>query len=153
VECTNICGKMERNTVAFYDVLREKGQTCGEGALPVTQRIGPTSFPVSQRGFGFGRTCHTAGVFENSGMLTFVNLGLSPVLPRGARMLSLRSINDVWLTLDNTVAVVKVEDTVAPYDVVTGRSLGPPCRLNGPAEPIILSGTTLSIGSCRWEIR
>jgi hypothetical protein len=153
VECSNICGKMERNTVTFYDILREKGQTCGDEELPVAQRIGPTGISLSRRGFGFGRTCHTAGIFENSGMLTFINLGLSPVLSRGARMLSLRSIAEAWLSPDNTVVVVRVEDTVAPYDVVTGHNLGNPFRLTGTAELMSLSGTTLSVGNCQWEIR
>jgi hypothetical protein len=154
VECSNICGKVANGAVTFYDVLKEKNQTCSDAAaLPETQRIGSRGFPISSGGFGFGRTCRVAAVYETTTSLTFVNLGLTARVQRGAMMLSLRGVNDCWLSPDNTVALIKMSDALIPYDVLTSQVLGSPCRAPGAGMAAFLSGTSLTSGSCSWEIK
>jgi hypothetical protein len=64
LECRGICGKVKAGRVTFYDVLREKNQSCNEKAdLPEAQRIGAGGFSLSSSGFGFGRTCDVAAVY------------------------------------------------------------------------------------------
>ena len=155
VECRNICGKVDsRGRLVFYDVLREKDQTCSDNAtLPETQRIGTNVFNLSEKGFGYGRTCRVAGVYDEQGMLTFVNLGIYSVLPRGSMLLGLRGVVSCWLSPDNTVALIRFKDLTAPYDVLTGVMLGQPCRTGEVPTSAFLSGTTLTSGTCSWEIR
>jgi hypothetical protein len=155
VECRNICGKVDRHgRLAFYDMLREKGQTCSEEAnLPESQRIGNNTFALSERGFGYGRTCRVAGVYDVSGNLTFVNLGIYSAVPRGAMLLALRAPGNCWLSADNTVALIELPGMVLPYDVLTGLPLAQPCRVSGSLSSATLSGTTLTSGSCSWEIQ
>jgi hypothetical protein len=155
VECRNICGKVDsRGHLAFYDLLREKGQKCSEKAdLPEGQRIGSNTFQLSERGFGYGRTCRVAGLYDASGNLTFVNLGIYSVVPRGAMLLSLRAPSNCWLSADNTVALIELPGMVLPYDVLTGLPLSQPCRISGSLSSAMLSGTTLTSGSCSWEIQ
>jgi hypothetical protein len=155
VECRNICGKVDgHGRLVFYDVLREKGQTCGEAAsLPENQRIGANTFALAERGFGYGRTCRVAGVYDALGNLSFVNLGISSAVPRGAMLLSLRAPANCWLSADNTVALVEASGMALPYDVLTGLALAPPCRISGSLSSPVLSGTTITSGSCTWEIQ
>jgi hypothetical protein len=155
VECRNICGKVERSgQLVFYDVLREKDQTCSETAsLPENQRVGTNTFALAERGFGFGRTCRVAGVYDASGNLSFVNLGISSAVPRGAMLLSLRAPGNCWLSADNTVALVEGSGMALPFDVLTGLQLAEPCRVSGSLSSALLSGTTLTCGSCTWEIQ
>lgn len=155
VECRNICGKVDRQgRLIFYDMLREKGQTCGaEADLPENQRVGANTFGLAERGFGYGRTCRVAGVYDASGNLSFVNLGISSALPRGAMLLSLRAPGNCWLSPDNTVALIEASGLTLPYDVLTGLPLAQPCRTSASLSSALLSGTTLSGGSCSWEIQ
>lgn len=155
VECRNICGKVDSHgRLVFYDVLREKNQTCGgEVSLPDNQRIGSNTFSLAERGFGYGRTCRVAGVYDASGNLTFVNLGIYSALPRGAMLLTLRAPGNCWLSADNTVALVEASGMALPYDVLTGLALAPPCRISGSLSSPVLSGTTITSGSCTWEIQ
>lgn len=154
VECRNICGSLHQGTLAFYDVLREKNQTCDDRTpLPESQRIGGNSFYISEKGFGYGRTCRVAGVYEASGVLTFVNLGIYSAVPRGAMMLSLRSVKNCWLSVDNTVALMEFPGVIQPYDVLTGVPLANPCRTSAGIANAALTGNTLTSGSCTWEIR
>lgn len=155
VECRNICGKVDdRRQLAFYDILREKGQTCSDQAnLPESQRIGANVFMLSERGFGYGRTCRLAGVYDAAGMLTFVNLGIYSAVPRGGMMLGLRGVVSCWLSPDNTVALIRFKDLTAPYDVLAGVVLGQPCRTADSPASAVLTGTTLTSGSCSWEIK
>lgn len=153
IECRNVCGRIEGGQLAFYDVLKEKGQTCGDAqAFPESQRIGPLKFFITDRGFGYGRTCKVAGVFEANGNLSFVNLGLTSRLPRGAILLGLRSARDVWFSPDNTLALVRFGDAIGPYDVVTGQTLDNPCRLPGDFPGATLQGRTLTCGTCVWQL-
>jgi hypothetical protein len=155
VECRNICGKVDRaGRLAFYDMLREKDQTCGEEAgLPENQRIGSNTFQLTERGFGYGRTCRVAGVYDALGNLSFVNLGISSALPRGAMLLSLRAPANCWLSADNTVALIEASGLALPYDVLTGVHLAQPCRISGSLSAPALSGMTIVSGSCTWEIQ
>jgi hypothetical protein len=154
IECRGICGKVSGGQLTFYDLMREKDQFCNDATkLPESQRIGPKSFMITDKGFGYGRTCKVAGVYETSGMLSFVNLGISPHLPRGAVLLSLRSVTDCWLSPDNTIAIISFGDLVAPYDVLTGASLARPCRASGKMAAATLDKTVLSSGACSWTIQ
>jgi hypothetical protein len=155
VECRNICGKVDkRGQLAFYDILREKNQTCSDkDALPETQRIGSNVFALSDKGFGYGRTCRLAGVFDAAGMLTFVNLGIYSAVPRGGMLLGLRGVVGCWLSPDNTIALIRFKDLTAPYDVLTGVILGQPCRTSENPTSAFLSGMTLTSGTCSWEIK
>lgn len=153
-ECRNVCGKVERGGVTFYDILREKDQECSDDlALPVSQVIGVQGFMLSERGFGFGRTCRVAGFYSPGGNLSFFNLGLTSRLPRGALLLDLRGIRDAWLSADNTVCVVQVSDQLAVYDVATAIMLAPPCRSSRAPENLSLSGKVLSSDVCQWELK
>ena len=154
VECRNVCGRVVDGTLTFYDVLREKGQDCSEKAtLPASQRIGAISYPLSRTGFGFGRTCRVAAIFENGGSLLFFNLGIAPAQPRGSVVASVRGASECWLSPDNSVALVRMSGSVVPYDVVTGRQIGDPCRMSGDLSGASLQGTTLTAGSCVWNVR
>jgi hypothetical protein len=155
LECRNICGKVDRaGRLVFYDVLREKDQTCSEtAALPENQRIGSNTFQLTERGFGYGRTCRVAGVYDALGNLSFVNLGISSALPRGAMLLSLRAPANCWLSPDNTVALIEASGMALPWDVLTGAALSQPCRISGSLSSPVLSGTTIASGSCTWEIQ
>jgi hypothetical protein len=155
VECVGICGKVTGNMVTFYDVLREKNQTCSDADnLPAAQRIG-AGFAMTQKGFGFGRTCKTAAVFEPNRRLTFINLGISPLLPRGGKLVSLADADEAWLSADNTVVVARVGEGAWVYEVATGALLAKPCHFpsgSGITTPF-LNGATLTAGQCSWEIR
>lgn len=154
VECRNVCGKLKGNMLAFYDVLKEKGQTCSDtNPLPETQRLPHPNFVLSEKGFGYGRTCRVAAVFEAAGTLSVVNLGLSSKLPRGAVLLNLRGASDCWFSPDNTVALVKLSSMFVPYDVLTGEQLGTPCRVSGDLSSAALNGSTLVAGACTWDIK
>lgn len=153
-ECRNVCGKVERGGVTFYDILREKDQECRDDlALPVSQVIGVQGFVTSERGFGYGRTCRVAAFYGPGNALTFFNLGLTSRLPRGALLLDLRGVRDAWLSADNTVCVVYVSDQVAVYDVATAIMLAPPCRVTKAPDYLILSGKSLTSDRCQWELK
>lgn len=154
VECSNICGKVKGTALTFYDVLKEKDQACSDkDALPEAQRITTTNYTLSGHGFGYGRTCRVAAVYEASGFLSVVNLGLSSKLPRGAVLLNLRGASDCWFSPDNTVALVRLSTAIVPYDVLTGEQLGGACRIPGDFPAAALNGVTLVAGTCTWEIR
>ncbi|MDD5087533.1 MAG: hypothetical protein PHI18_01875, partial [bacterium] len=153
-ECRNVCGKMNRGGVTFYDILREQDQECSdEAALPAAQAIGVQGFMVSERGFGFGHTCRVAGFYSPGGNLTFFNLGLTTRLPRGALLLDLRGVRDAWLSADNTMCVAQISDQLAVYDVATAIMLAPPCRSSRGPENLTLSGAMLSSDVCQWELK
>ncbi|MFZ5433653.1 MAG: hypothetical protein ACOZB3_07770 [Calditrichota bacterium] len=153
-ECRNVCGKVKDGLLSFYDVLREKNQTCDEDkSLPETQRIGILSFGLSAKGYGFGRTCRVAGIFEGTGTLSFFNIGLTTLLPRGASMLTIRGATDCWLSPDNTVALVKLSGSLIPYDVISGKMLGSSCRVSRDPTFIRLEGSDLAAETCSWKIK
>jgi hypothetical protein len=154
IECRGICGTVADGQVNFYDVLREKDQFCNDSyPLPESQRIGPRGFALSDRGFGYGRTCKLAGIYESSGMFSIINLGLSPRLPRGAVLLTLRGVSDCWFSPDNTIALITIGEAVQPYDVLTGKSLARPCRNPAKTTSAALHGDSLTAGPCSWVIR
>ncbi len=120
--------------------------------MPDSQRVGGRTYPLTERGFGFGSTCAVAVVWEANGMLSFVNLGLSRALPRGAVLTTLRGGDDVWLSPDNTVALVRFSEFFVPYDVPSGRELGNPCGTDSAITLPVLSGDSLKASPCAWQI-
>jgi hypothetical protein len=159
VECRSICGKVANGRVTFYDVLREKNQSCSDKAdLPESQKIGIMSYPVSSSGYGFGRTCQVAAVFTTDGALNVVNLGLpGAAKKRGEVLLKVPSAQICWLSQDNTVALVTTAGSLSPYDVRTGLPLGLGCSIYGSdLTDATLDGMHLSAiasKTCEWEIK
>ncbi|MBU0509100.1 hypothetical protein KKH27_09730 [bacterium] len=153
-ECRNVCGKVDKGVLTFYDILREKDQECSDDAkLPASQQIGIQNFGLASPGYGFGRTCRVAAIFERGGTLSFFNLGLTGKLPRGALMLSVRGATDGWLSPDNTLAVLKVSGGLVPYDVVTGQMLARSCRITRDPSYLSLAGISLTSDNCQWEVK
>lgn len=158
LECRNICGKLSNNRIAFYDLLKEKGQTCEDkNILPDNQRIGVRQFNVSQKGYGYGRTCRLAGVWENTGSITLVNIGFfDAATPRGEPFITLSSVETLWLSPDNTLALVKNGSAWTPYDVIHGTQLGEQCRATGDVTGVSVDGDILTVFSthnCEWQVK
>ncbi|MCB9357528.1 MAG: hypothetical protein H6505_03055 [Calditrichaeota bacterium] len=158
IECRNICGKVSNGRIAFYDLLKEKGQECDDKkALPDNQRIGLKQYSVSSKGYGFGRTCAIAGVWENTGSLTLVNVGFfERSIPRGDAFMTIRSAERVWLSPDNTIAIAQSGSAFTPYDVMTGNQIGEQCRSTGDVTGIRVDGERLVVFSskdCEWQVK
>jgi hypothetical protein len=158
VECRNVCGKYAGGRVAFYDVLKEKGQSCVDpSSIPESQKIGSREFALSNKGFGYGRTCKVACCYETGGDFAIVNLGFyNHPVPRGEAMVRLRSINDCWLSPDNTILLAVNGSALTPYDALSGNQLGETCRIVGEFQGAALNGDMLSVYSsreCQWQIK
>ncbi len=162
-ECRNACGRVSGTqgqlSVDFYDLILEQGQKCDETkSLPASQCINRTPYPIGEDGFGFGRTCRVAVVVTSASEYNFVNIRLPGAkADRGDVLLKLRSVQSIWLSPDNTVALVLSGSSVAPYDVLTGQPLGDTCRLTGAFAGATLAGGTLLTAAadrpCTWTIR
>lgn len=158
VECRNICGKYVGGRVAFYDVLKEFGQSCGDpSTIPESQKIGNREFALSNKGFGYGRTCKVACCYEVGGSFSIVNLGFyNHPVPRGEAMVRLRNISDCWLSPDNTIIIAMNGSALTPYDALTGNRLGETCRIVGEFQGAVLEGdmlTAYSSRDCQWQIK
>ena len=158
IECRNICGKVTNGRIAFYDLLKEKGQKCDEKSkLPEDQRIGLKQYAVSSKGYGFGRTCAIAGVWENTGTLTFVNVGFfERTIPRGDSFMQIRSAERVWLSPDNTLAIAQSGSAFTPYDIISGQQIGETCRSTGDVTGIRYDANKLTVFSardCEWDVK
>jgi hypothetical protein len=158
VECRNICAKVRRGRVAFFDLLKEMGQSCNNPAsIPEDQKIGFREFGMSNKGFGYGRTCKVACVYESSGGFSVVNLGFyDHSVPRGESLLQLRHVSDCWLSADNTIALVRDGSALTPYDILTGQPLAEMCRITGDFQGARLDGNRLTaFGSrdCEWLVK
>jgi len=160
-QCREVCGQVAggrgAGAVDFYDLQLEKGQSC-DGPLPSTQRINRMSYPVTEEGFGFGRTCRVALVASPGGEYNLVNIGLPGVqVERGDVLLKLRNIQSLWLSRDNTIALALSGSSLTPYDVLTGGTMGESCRIVGSFVGATLTdGTQLSATAdhpCEWTIR
>ncbi len=154
VECRNICGKVANGHVTFYDVLKEKDQSCGDNArLPESQKIGLRTYAVSNNGFGYARTCRVAAVFEPTGVLSLVNIGPATTkVKRGEVFTSISGGEQVWFSPDNSIVLVKHGSEIRPYDLYTGTPLGNACRLSGDIGNPMLSGSHITAGSCEWTL-
>ena len=158
VECRNVCGKFVGGRVAFYDVMKELGQSCADpSTIPESQKIGNREFALSNKGFGYGRTCKIACCYESGGSLAIVNLGYySHPVPRGEALVRLRNINDCWLSPDNTILLAVNGSALTPYDALTGNPLGETCRIVGEFQGARLYGdmlTAYSSRDCQWQIK
>ena len=158
LECRNICAKLSNGRVAFYDLLKEKGQECDEQTkLPENQRIGLKQYAVSSKGYGFGKTCAVAGVWENTNALTLVNVGFfERSIPRGDAFMTIRSAERVWFSPDNTIVIAQSGSAFTPYDVTSGTQLGESCRSTGEVTGMRLDGDRLVVFSskdCEWTVR
>ncbi len=158
VECRNICGKFVGGRVAFYDVMKELGQSCNDpSTIPESQKIGNREFALSNKGFGYGRTCKVACCYESGGNFSIVNLGFhNHPVPRGEAMVRLRNINDCWLSPDNTIVLSVNGSALTPYDALTGDQLGETCRIVGEFQGAVLEDNILTAYSsrdCQWQIK
>lgn len=158
VECRNICGVVNNNRISFYDLLKEKGQECDQkGGLPANQKIGSREYSVSSKGYGFGRTCTIAGVWENTGTLTLVNVGFFDTsIQRGEVFARINGAERVWMSPDNTIAIAQNGSAFTPYDVITGSQLGESCRSTGDVTGIRYEANRLVVFSskdCEWQVK
>ncbi|MBK6911852.1 MAG: hypothetical protein IPH10_13145 [bacterium] len=158
VECRNICAKVANGRIAFYDLLKEKGQECDDNSnLPENQRIGLKQYSLSAKGYGFGRSCTVAGIWENTGTLTLVNAGFfDGTIPRGDMFMQIRGAERVWLSPDNTLAIAQSGSSFTPYDVITGNQIGETCRSSGDVTGLRYEAnilTVFSANNCEWDIR
>lgn len=160
-QCRIVCGRVSgrggQGTVDFYDLVPEKGQKCDD-PLPPIQRINRLPYPVTEEGFGFGRTCRVAFVASPGGEYSLVNIRLPGTkVGRGDVLLKLRNIQNLWLSKDNTVALALAGSSLTPYDVLRGEIVGETCRLVGPfAGATLTDGTLLSVSAdrpCDWTIQ
>lgn len=158
VECRNICGVVNNNRISFYDLLKEKGQECDQkGGLPANQKIGSREYSVSSKGYGFGRTCTIAGVWENTGTLTLVNVGFFDTsIQRGEVFARINGAERVWMSPDNTIAIAQNGSAFTPYDVISGSQLGESCRSTGDVTGIRYEANRLVVFSskdCEWQVK
>jgi hypothetical protein len=158
VECRNVCGKYNDGRVAFYDILREKNQSCDNpSSIPESQRIGSREYALTQKGFGYGRTCKVACLYEPGGSFSIVNLGFyDHKVPRGEVMVQLRNVGDCWLSPDNTIALAMDGSSLTPYDALTGIQLGESCRISGQFQGARLDGdmlTAFGTTNCEWQVK
>ena len=151
--CDSTCARITPyGELIFYD-LRGTTLACSDsGDLPASRMIGVQGFALSRAGYAFAPSCRVAAVYETSGMLTFVNLGLSGRFAPGAVLLSLRGVSTCWLSPDNTIALVQLADAIMPYEIVTGRMLGGPCHLSSDTVTVRVQGKTLRAGMCKWDL-
>lgn len=154
VECRNVCGKVANSRVTFYDVLKEKDQSCDDKAkLPESQKIGVRTYAISDNGFGYARTCRVAAIFESTGTLSFVNIGpATSKVKRGDMFTTISGGEQAWFSPDNSIVLVKRGSEIRPYDLYTGAPLGNACRLTGDIGHPMLSGSQISAGSCSWRL-
>lgn len=158
VECRNICGVVNNDRISFYDLLKEKGQECDQkGGLPANQRLSTREYSLSQKGYGFGRTCTIAGVWENTGSLTLVNVGFFDTsIQRGDMFMQIRNAERVWLSPDNTIAIAQNGSAYTPYDVISGNQLGETCRSAGEVTGLRYDANKLvvfSANNCEWIVK
>lgn len=158
IECRNICGVINNGRIAFYDLLKEKGQECDQkGGLPENQKLGQKQYAVSQMGYGFGHTCTIAGVWENTGTLTLVNVGFfDTTIPRGDMFMQIRGAERVWLSPDNTIAIAQSGSAFTPYDVISGSQIGESCRATGDVTGMRYEANRLvvfSSNNCEWVVK
>ena len=154
VECRNVCGKVKDGRVTFYDMLREKDQTCGDDAkIPESQKIGIRSYAVSNTGFGYGRTCRVAAIFEPTGILSVVNIGPATTrVKRGEIFMTASGAEQAWFSPDNSIVMVKQGSSVRLYDVYSGLPLGDACRSSRDIVSPVLTANLVSAGSCEWRL-
>jgi hypothetical protein len=153
IECRNVCGQIKNGMLTFYDLLKEKDQECGDKALPETQRIGVKSWSLSDKGYGFGRGCRVAGIYEANGGFSLVNLGFYDLaLKRGDVLATIRDVDRCWLSSDNTLAIIQSGRGVYPFDVIKGRQIGDVCYPVREIGRAVLQGTKLSAGECEWTL-
>ncbi len=159
VECRNICGVVNNTgRISFYDLLKEKEQECDQkGGLPANQRIGSQEYAVSTKGYGFGRTCTIAGVWENTGTLTLVNVGFFDAsIPRGDAFMKINGAERVWMSPDNTIAIAQSGSAFTPYDVISGTQIGETCRSTGDVTGMRYEANRLVVFSsrdCEWTVK
>ncbi len=159
VECRNICGVVNNTgRISFYDLLKEKGQECDmKGGLPANQKIGSREYAVSSKGYGFGRTCTIAGVWENTGTLTLVNVGFfDTAVQRGEVFARINSAERVWMSPDNTIAIAQSGSAFTPYDVISGSQIGETCRSTGDVTGMRYEANRLVVFSgrdCEWSVK
>lgn len=158
IECRNICGVVKDGRISFYDLLKEKGQECDQkGGLPANQKLGAREYSLSQKGYGFGRTCTIAGVWENTGSLTLVNVGFFDTsIQRGETFMQIRNAERVWLSPDNTIAIAQSGSAFTPYDVISGNQLGETCRSAGEVTGLRYDSNKLVVFSsknCEWVVK
>jgi len=154
--CDSVCAQVSpTGELDFYDQRQSPGLACTDSAsLPESQRIGTQGIPLSRLGYTLGSSCLVAAAYDATGMLTFVNLGISPRVPLGAVLLSLRGASACWLSPDNTMALVAMPGAALPYEIATGRLLGGPCRLTSDTLTVrIHNGSILRAGLCKWELQ
>jgi len=162
-DCRAVCGRITSSAgeyrVDFYDVMPEQGQSCDDAkSLPITQRINRSPYATTDEGFGFGRTCRVALVVSPGGDYKLINIRMPGAkASRGEVLLKLRNIRNLWLSRDNTVALVVSGSSLVPYDVLTGRILGDACRIAVSLTGAVLAdGTLLTTNDerpCQWTIR
>lgn len=153
IECRNICGQVKNGMVTFYDLLKEKDQECGDKALPETQRIGFKSWSLGSKGYGYGRGCRVAGIFEANGGFSLVNLGFFDLaVKRGSALASLRDVTQCWLSADNTLALIQSGRGIYPFDVIKGQQIGDVCYPSGDIGQAYLQGSKLIAGQCEWQL-
>lgn len=152
--CDSVCARISPwGELTFYD-LRPGGSCTDTVAMPESQRLGMPGMALSQKGYAFGANCRLAAVYESSGMLSFINLGLSPRVPLGAILLSLRGASACWLSPDNSLALISMPGAAIPYEIASGRALGGPCRLQSDTVTVrIHNGSILRAGQCKWELQ
>jgi hypothetical protein len=151
--CDSVCAKVSPDgQVAFYDL--RQGGSCNDTAAAPEARISYQGIALSRKGFAFGSTCKVAAVYEASGMLSFVNLGIYPRIPAGGILLSVRGAQDCWISPDNTIAVIAIGEAIMPYDIGTGRLLGNPCRLSSDTVSVHFYGSSIiRAGLCKWVLQ
>ncbi|HEY3295418.1 MAG TPA: hypothetical protein VGL38_08265 [bacterium] len=154
--CDSLCAHVSPfGELAFYDLRHGQGAPCSDTvAVSDAAQIGLQGFALSPQGFALGASCRVAAVYEASGALSFVNLGIAPRLPVGAVLLSLRGANACWLSPDNTVALISMPGAAVPYDIASGRMIGGPCHLTSDTLTVrIHNGRILRAGLCKWELQ
>lgn len=154
VECRNVCAKISGGRVAFYDVLREKEQTCSEtAALPASQRIGERDYGLSATGFGFGRTCRVAAVFEPTGALALINIGADTKrVARGNVFVTIPNTEQCWLSPDNSLAIAKTGSNLRLYDIYAAMQIGSECTVKGTMPTPTIADNQISAGNCEWKV-
>ena len=128
-----------------------------KGGLPANQRIGSQEYAVSTKGYSFGRTCTIAGVWENTGTLTLVNVGFFDAsIPRGDAFMKINGAERVWMSPDNTIAIAQSGSGFTPYDVISGSQIGETCRSTGDVTGMRYEANRLVVFSsrdCEWTVK
>ena len=156
--CAQVSTSGNQPVVNFFNLFPDLGQECGDKkSLPMSQRVNGRPYPISNEGFGFGRTCRVALVASPSGEYNLVNIALPGAsVPPGNVLLQLRSVQGFWLSPDNTIALVLSNNSLKPYDVLTGKITGETCHIVGQLTHMTLEdGTNLTANAdypCSWTI-